>query len=48
MNYFCDIMELFYDEMSIITNIPKGTMKSRINRGRIILKDYLDSYSKEF
>ena len=45
---FRDIMELSYDEISKITNIPQGTVKSRINRGRLLLKGYLDIYSKEF
>jgi RNA polymerase sigma-70 factor (ECF subfamily) len=45
---FRDIMELSYDEISKIKNIPQGTVKSRINRGRLLLKGYLDSYSKEF
>ena len=45
---FRDIMELSYDEISKITKIPVGTVKSRINRGRILLKKYLDIYNKEF
>jgi RNA polymerase sigma-70 factor, ECF subfamily len=43
-----DIMELSYEEISKITKLPEGTVKSRINRGRSILKGYLDSYSNEF
>jgi RNA polymerase sigma-70 factor (ECF subfamily) len=43
-----DIMELSYEEISKITRLPEGTVKSRINRGRLILKGYLSSNSKEF
>ena len=34
-----DIQELSYDEISKILQIPLGTVKSRINRGRFKLKD---------
>jgi RNA polymerase sigma-70 factor (ECF subfamily) len=43
-----DIMELSYDEISEITKLPKGTVKSRINRGRLYLKEYLIKFSKDF
>ena len=36
-----DIQELSYDEISKILEIPLGTVKSRINRGRFKLKDLL-------
>ena len=36
-----DIQELSYDEISKILQIPLGTVKSRINRGRFKLKDIL-------
>ena len=36
-----DIQELSYDEISRILQIPLGTVKSRINRGRFKLKDIL-------
>lgn len=36
-----DIKNLTYDEISEVLNIPKGTVKSRINRGRLALKDVL-------
>jgi len=45
---FRDIMELSYDEISKITKTSKGTVKSRINRGRLLLKKYLEIYNKEF
>ena len=36
-----DIQELSYDEISKILEIPLGTVKSRINRGRFKLNDLL-------
>lgn len=42
-----DIMELSYEEISKITKLPEGTVKSRINRGRLILKSSLDAFSIE-
>jgi len=43
-----DIMELSYEEISKITKLPEGTVKSRINRGRLMLKSQLEVFSKEF
>ena len=36
-----DIQELSYDEISKIVNVPLGTVKSRINRGRVKLQQSL-------
>ena len=36
-----DIQELSYEEISKIIDLPLGTVKSRINRGRIKLKELL-------
>jgi len=36
-----DIQELSYDEISKIVEVPLGTVKSRINRGRIKLQELL-------
>jgi RNA polymerase sigma-70 factor (ECF subfamily) len=40
-----DLQQLSYDEISDITDIPMGTVKSRINRGRAqiqaLIKDYV-------
>ena len=36
-----DIQELSYDEISKIMKLPIGTVKSRINRGRLKLQDLL-------
>ena len=36
-----DIQELSYDEISTIVDLPLGTVKSRINRGRVKLHDCL-------
>ena len=38
-----DIQDFSYEEISRILNIPQGTVKSRINRARLILKDVLTS-----
>ena len=38
---FRDIQELSYDEVSKILQIPLGTVKSRINRGRFKLKEII-------
>ena len=37
-----DIQELSYDEISKIVELPLGTVKSRINRGRIKLQQLLE------
>ena len=36
-----DIQELSYDEISKIVELPLGTVKSRINRGRVKLQKLL-------
>jgi RNA polymerase sigma-70 factor, ECF subfamily len=42
-----DIMELSYEEISVITRLPSGTVKSRINRGRLILQKLLKDIHNE-
>jgi len=37
----CDIQGLTYEEISQVTNSSLGTVKSRLNRGRAGLRDYL-------
>ncbi|MFC1564299.1 RNA polymerase sigma factor [candidate division KSB1 bacterium] len=44
---FRDIQELSYEEISSIVNIPLGTVKSRVNRGRLKLQEKLSEYIKE-
>lgn len=39
-----DIQQLSYEEVSEITELPMGTVKSRINRGRAQLQDLLKNY----
>lgn len=39
-----DVQQLAYDEIAEITDLPMGTVKSRINRGRAQLQDILESY----
>jgi RNA polymerase sigma-70 factor (ECF subfamily) len=36
-----DVQELSYEEISQIVNIPLGTVKSRVNRGRLKLQEKL-------
>jgi len=44
---FRDIQELSYEEISTILKIPLGTVKSRVNRGRLKLQEKLVGYLKE-
>ena len=37
----CDIQGYAYDEIAEITELPMGTVKSRISRARARLRDYL-------
>lgn len=37
----CDVQELTYEEIADITGLPMGTVKSRINRGRMKLRELL-------
>ncbi len=39
-----DIQQLAYDEIADITDLPMGTVKSRINRGRAQLQDLLEKH----
>jgi RNA polymerase sigma-70 factor (ECF subfamily) len=39
-----DLQQLSYEEISEITKIPMGTVKSRINRGRAQIKDLIEDY----
>jgi len=41
-----DVEELSYQEVSGILNIPIGTVKSRVSRGRAILREALTSFAK--
>ena len=41
-----DIQELSYEEISKIVDIPLGTVKSRVNRGRLKLRDLLKAREK--
>jgi len=42
-----DVEELSYQEVSGVLNIPIGTVKSRVSRGRAMLRDALTSFAKE-
>jgi RNA polymerase sigma-70 factor (ECF subfamily) len=42
-----DVEELSYQEVSGVLDIPIGTVKSRVSRGRAILRDALTNFAKE-
>jgi RNA polymerase sigma-70 factor (ECF subfamily) len=42
-----DVEELSYLEISGVLNIPIGTVKSRVSRGRAMLREALMGYAKE-
>ena len=42
-----DVEELSYKDVSEITNVPIGTVKSRLNRGRKLLQKSLWEYAKD-
>ena len=42
-----DVEELSYQEVSGVLNIPIGTVKSRVSRGRAMLRDALANFAKE-
>jgi RNA polymerase sigma-70 factor (ECF subfamily) len=41
-----DVEELSYQEVSGVLDIPIGTVKSRVSRGRAILREALTSFAK--
>lgn len=42
-----DVEELNYQEVSEVLNIPIGTVKSRVSRGRALLRDSLAAFARE-
>ena len=42
-----DVEELSYEEASQVLGVPVGTIKSRVSRGRTILRGKLGEYAKE-
>jgi RNA polymerase sigma-70 factor (ECF subfamily) len=42
-----DVEELSYQEVSEVLKVPIGTVKSRVSRGRAMLRDSLAAFAKE-
>jgi RNA polymerase sigma-70 factor, ECF subfamily len=42
-----DVEELSYDEIGEITGLPEGTVKSRLHRARLALKEWLEREQQE-
>lgn len=42
-----DVEELSYQEAAVALDIPVGTVRSRLARGRYLLKDFLQGYAEE-
>jgi RNA polymerase sigma-70 factor (ECF subfamily) len=41
-----DVEELSYQEIGEITGLPEGTIKSRLHRARLAIKEELDKHTK--
>ena len=41
-----DVEEMSYDEIGEVTGLPEGTIKSRLHRARMALKDWLDKHTR--
>jgi len=43
----CDLEGFRYDEIAEILDVPAGTVRSRISRGRAILREKLEEYARD-
>src|SRR5262245_59283763 len=43
-----DVEEMSYDDVAQVLNVPIGTVKSRVSRGRALLREALRGYVREF
>lgn len=43
----CDVEGMRYDEIAEILEVPVGTVRSRISRGRAFLRDRLSEYARD-
>lgn len=41
-----DVEELSYQEIGEITSLPEGTIKSRLHRARMAIKEYMDRHTR--
>jgi RNA polymerase sigma-70 factor (ECF subfamily) len=41
-----DVEEMSYEEIGEVTNLPAGTIKSRLHRARMAIKEWLDRHTR--
>jgi RNA polymerase sigma-70 factor (ECF subfamily) len=41
-----DVEEMSYEEIGEVTSLPEGTIKSRLHRARMAIKDWLDKHTR--
>jgi RNA polymerase sigma-70 factor (ECF subfamily) len=41
-----DVEEMSYEEIGEVTGLPEGTIKSRLHRARMAIKDWLDRHTR--
>jgi RNA polymerase sigma-70 factor, ECF subfamily len=41
-----DVEEMSYEEIGEVTALPEGTIKSRLHRARMAIKDFLDKHTR--
>jgi RNA polymerase sigma-70 factor (ECF subfamily) len=41
-----DVEELSYEEIGEITGLPEGTIKSRLHRARMAIKEWVDRHTR--
>jgi RNA polymerase sigma-70 factor, ECF subfamily len=42
--HLCDVEELSYEEAAEVMEVPIGTVRSRLSRGRCMIREQLDGY----
>ncbi|MDB4983153.1 MAG: polymerase sigma factor RpoE, partial [Myxococcales bacterium] len=41
-----DVEEMSYEEIGEVTSLPEGTIKSRLHRARMAIKEWLDKHTR--